>query len=350
MNRDQPLAPKPYDFVTFPESKPTLKAPTGHDRYHPDHLHGSLDLTLQVQTALHVSTGITGLGSDIGSRLPLIKTMTTTDQQLVIQGSSLKGCIRSVYEAITNSTLAAITHKSKDKNGKTIRQYSDKYPRERKPLAINLKAPPNEHKLCPASRIFGALNYQGLLEFSDAKCLKVQPSIGFMPSLHSPDLQASDYYNASGKVIGRKFYYNMTKAVDAGERQGIPVQQASRQYTFKTTIQYKNLLPEELGILFLILGQDKQSPIALKVGGGKPIGMGTMTAAVTAISHTQDVRDRYRDYVVPNAQLTGTDMQAFIQSQITAAKNSKLLEKTQWQQLAAILKYPGDHEPPEGAY
>ena len=350
MNRDQPVSPKPYDFVTFPDRRPTLTAPIGHDRYHRDRLHGSLNLTLHVQTALHVSTGIVGLGSDVGSRLPLIKTMTTTDQQLVIQGSSLKGCIRSVYEAITNSTLAVITHKAKDKNGKTTREYSDKYPRERKPLSINLKAASNDHRLCPASRIFGALNYQGLLELSDAKCLTVQPSIGFMPSLHSPDLQAPDYYNVSGKVTGRKFYYNMTKAVDKGERQGIPVQQASRQYTFKTTIHYKNLLPEELGILLLILGQDKQSPIALKVGGGKPIGMGTMTTTVTAISHIQDVRDRYRNYEVPNAQLTGATIQTFIQTQITAAKNSQLLEKAQWQQLAAILKYPGEHEPPEGMY
>jgi CRISPR/Cas system CSM-associated protein Csm3 (group 7 of RAMP superfamily) len=349
MNPDRPLAPKPYDFVAFPDRKPSLTKPIGHDRYHRDRLHGSLNLNLQVQTALHVSTGITGLGSDVGSRLPLIKTMTTTDQQLVIQGSSLKGCLRSVYEAITNSTLAEITHKAKDKN-RIMRYYDDKFPRERKPLAINLKAAPNEHKLCPASRIFGALNYQGLLEFSDVKCLTVQPSIGFMPCLHSPDLQASDYYDASGKVIGRKFYYNMTKTVDAGEHQGIPVQQASRLCTFKTTIHYKNLLPEELGILFLILGQDARSPIALKVGGGKPIGMGTMTTTITTIAQVPDVRDRYRNYVIPNPEITGTAMQQFIQTQITAANNSQLLEKAQWQQLAAILKYPGDHQPPEGMY
>jgi CRISPR/Cas system CSM-associated protein Csm3 (group 7 of RAMP superfamily) len=275
--------------------------------------------------------------------------MTTTDQQLVIQGSSLKGCIRSVYEAITNSTLAVITHKAKDKNSRIVRQYSDKYPRERKPLAINLKTP-NENKLCPASRVFGALNYQGLLEFSDAKCLTIQASIGFMPSLHSPDLQAQDYYTASSKVIGRKFYYNMTRAVDRGESRGIPVQQASRQYTFKTTIHYKNLLPEELGILFLILGQDKQAPIALKVGGGKPIGMGTMTSEVTAISQAQNIQDRYRDYATSNLQITGSAMQQWIQTQIAAAKRSQLLEKAQWQQVADILKYPGTHEPPEGMY
>ncbi len=331
VNRDQSTSPKPYDFVAFPENRPSLTAPIGHDRYHRDRLHGSLDLTLQVQTALHVSTGITGLGSDVGSRLPLIKTMTTTNQQLVIQGSSLKGCIRAVYEAITNSTLAVITSK-----------YRDQIPPERLPCR-------DRQQLCPASRVFGALDWQGLVEFSDSTCQTKQPSIGFMPSLYSPRPERREYF-VRGRVAGRKFYYNMTRAIDRGENRGIPVQQASRQYTFKTTIHYKNLLPEELGILFLILGQDQQSPIALKIGGGKPIGMGTMTTEITAITHAQDVRDRYRHYEVPNAQMTGAAMQQFLQTQLTAAKNSKLLEKAQWQQLAAILKYPGDQEPPEGMY
>jgi CRISPR/Cas system CSM-associated protein Csm3 (group 7 of RAMP superfamily) len=152
MNRDRPLAPKPYDFVAFPERRPTL----------------TLYLTLQVQTALHVSTGITSLGSDVGSRLPLVKTMTTTDQRLVIQGSSLKGCIRSVYEAITNSTLAVVTSR-----------YRDKVPPDRLPCK-------DPTQLCPASRMFGALDWQGLVEFSDSRCQTEQLSIGFMPSLYSP--------------------------------------------------------------------------------------------------------------------------------------------------------------------
>lgn len=331
MNRDQPISPKPYDFVPFPSTRPILEKPIGHDRYQPDRLHGALHLTLQVQTALHVSTGITTLGSDVGSRLPLIKTMTTTNHQLVLQGSSFKGCMRAAYESITNSTLAVITSR-----------YRDAIPPERLPCR-------DREKLCPASRVFGALDWQGLIEFNDAKCQKSDLSTGFMPSLYSPRPD-SPVYLVRGRVAGRKFYYNMTKVIDKGENRGIPVQQASRQYTFETVIHYKNLLPEELGILLLILGQDKKSPIALKVGGGKPIGMGTMTATITAIAQTQDVCDRYRSYIVDQAQLTGAALQTFIQKQVTAAHNSKLLEKAQWQQLATILKYPGEQAPPEGMY
>lgn len=332
MSQDQPSSPKPYDFVSFPATKPTLSKPIGHDQYQRGRLHGVLYLTLQVQTALHVSTGITALGSDVGSHLPLIKTMTTTlGQQLVLQGSSLKGCVRSAYESITNSTLAISTGR-----------YRDKIPPDRLPSR-------DKTKLCPASRVFGAMDWQGLVSFSDAKCLAAQPSVGFMPSLYSPHPD-SPIYTVRGRVPGRKFYYNMTKAVDSGEQRGIPVQQASRSYLFETVVHYKNLLPEELGILLLILGQDPQSPITLKVGGGKPIGMGTMTVEVTAIEQFQDVTQRYHQYKVDNAKLTDRTMQDFMKRQIAVAHASKLLEKEQWQQLATILKYPGEQEPPEGMY
>jgi CRISPR/Cas system CSM-associated protein Csm3 (group 7 of RAMP superfamily) len=331
MNRDQTPSPKPYDFVSFPQSKPTLAAPIGHDRYYPDRLHGALHLTLTVQTALHVSTGITALGSDVGSRLPLIKTMTTTDHQLVLQGSSLKGCVRSVYEAITNSTLAVVTSR-----------YKNTIPPERLPCR-------DKERLCPASRVFGALDWQGLVEFQDAKYRGRDLSTGFMPSLYSPRPDSPNYSNR-GRAVGRKFYYNMTRVINRGENRGIPVQQANQQYKFETVIHYKNLLPEELGILLLILGQDKKAPIALKVGGGKPIGMGTMTVTMRSIEQSQNVTDRYRNYKVDQAQLTGAAMQTFIQAQLSAAHGLDLLEKAQWQQLSKILKYPGEQEPPEEMY
>jgi hypothetical protein len=67
-----------------------------------------------------------------------------------------------------------------------------------------------------------------------------------------------------------------------GQQQGIAVQQAGREYQFLTQMRFENLTLAELGTILVILGQDPCYPIALKVGGGKPIGMGTMTVEVTA--------------------------------------------------------------------
>jgi CRISPR/Cas system CSM-associated protein Csm3 (group 7 of RAMP superfamily) len=91
--------------VPFPRQKPQLKHPVGHDRYRNDRLHGKLVLKLTVKTAVHISTGIVAMGTDLGNRIPLIKTMAQSRQQkLTIPGSSLKGVVRSAFEAITNNT------------------------------------------------------------------------------------------------------------------------------------------------------------------------------------------------------------------------------------------------------
>jgi len=328
---------KPYELISFPKERPPKNPPAGHHQYLGDRLHGTLFLTLKVQTTLHVSTGVVVMGSDIGSRVPLIKTMVQNiDQKLSIQGSSLKGCIRSAYEAITNSTLAVITSR-----------YRDKIPQERLPCK-------NKQELCPASQVFGALDWQGLIEFSDAKCQNTGFATGFMPSLYRPRPdQRRAYFDARGNVAGRKFYYHTIRAIDKGQNQGITVQQAAKEYTFQTQIQFKNLTAAELGTLLIVLGQDPKYPIALKVGGGKPIGMGTMTVEVTAarlLQNKGDLRDRYSSYNPPESDsMTGTKLQQFMQKNIQAA-HSSLVQATQLQQLAEVLKYPTDREPPTGMY
>ncbi|MGB5962501.1 MAG: RAMP superfamily CRISPR-associated protein [Coleofasciculaceae cyanobacterium] len=330
---DGTATPKPYELISFPKDPPTLQRPIGHDKYHGDRLHGTLYLTLTVQTSLHVSTGLVVMGSDINSRVPLIKTMVQgVDHKLSIQGSSLKGCIRSVYEAITNSTLAVITNK---------KEYKDKYPKDRLPC-------PNKEQLCPASQVFGALNWQGLIDFSDAKCESAGYSTGFMPSLYAPRSQREGYYRGN-KVAGRKFYYHTIRAIDKGQNQGIPVQQAAKEYTFTTQLHYRNLTQAELGTLLIVLGQDPNYPIALKVGGGKPIGMGTMTVTVREIEQTQNLRDRYSSYQSQPNLLTGNQLQALMQKAFKAA-HSQLVQPAQLKELAAVLKYPTDLEPPEGMY
>lgn len=329
--------PKPYELISFPKERPPKKPPAGHHQYLGDRLHGTLFLTLKVQTTLHVSTGVVVMGSDIGSRVPLIKTMVQNiDQKLSIQGSSLKGCIRSAYEAITNSTLAVITSR-----------YREKIPQERLPCK-------NKQELCPASQVFGALDWQGLIEFSDAKCQNTGFATGFMPSLYRPrpDRRRA-YFDARGNVAGRKFYYHTIRAIDKGQDRGITVQQAAKEYTFKTQIQFKNLTAAELGTLLIVLGQDPKYPIALKVGGGKPIGMGTMTVEVTAarvLQNKGDLRDRYSSYNPPESDsMTGTKLQQFMQKNIQAA-HSSLVQASQLQQLAEVWKYPTDREPPTGMY
>ncbi|OCR00140.1 CRISPR-associated protein [Oscillatoriales cyanobacterium USR001] len=344
---DNIASSKPYKLIPFPAKLPNLAHPAGHDKFRNDCLHGTLFLNLIVQTPLHVSTGVVVMGDDIGnSSIPLIKTMTQgINEELIIQGSSLKGCIRSVYEAITNSTLGVI---SKDYERRITQEYlpSGQY-----------DSLCSKNNLCPASRIFGALNWQGLVEFSDARCDRVY-SIGFMPSLYSPQPKLNNrtfnpnYFDENGKVKGRKFYYQTDQAVDAGER-GIPVQQAGIEYIFNTRLQFMNLKPEELGTLLIVLGQDSQYPIALKVGAGKPVGMGTMEVEITEarVLQGQNVRDRYSSYTTSETgHLTGDQLEQFIKQQIQVAHSTSLIEKNQLEEVAEVLGYPTERQPIEGNY
>lgn len=229
---NQNREPKPYEFVTFPTEPPTLKAPAGHDRYRHNRVHGKIQLELTVGTELHISTGATLMGSDVGqSKIPLIKTMQMGENKLLIPGSSLKGAVRSVYEAITNSTLGVVTPK-----------YKKRLPKSRLPCR-------DKEKLCPASRVFGALDWQGLLSFRDAICIKSGFVPGFMPSLYRPRPdERQDYF----EPVARKFYYHAHQAVKGGQR-GIPVQQATTQHVFTTSVQIQNLTQAELGTLFVAL-------------------------------------------------------------------------------------------------
>ncbi len=324
-------SPKPYAMVSFPQKPIVRKKPAGHDKYLPQHCHGILHLELTVCTSLHISTGVVAMGEDVNKRgIPLIKTMETRDtQQLIIPGSSLKGVVRSVYEAITNSTLGVVGREK------------GRVPRDRFPCR-------DKTKLCPASRVFGAMDWQGLINFNDAKCQKRQFAIGFMPSLYAPDTRRKAYYK--GKyVAGRKFYYNFSRAVDKGQNRGIPVQQAGTKYIFTTQIQYKNLTEAELGTLLVILGQDKNNAIALKIGGGKPIGMGTVTTEVTELEHYQNIRDRYQKYDTSSDVVSAQELQHLIDKFIKTA-HQNLIESTQMREIANILKYSTTEKPPEGMY
>lgn len=335
----QTISPKPYKLVPFPKEKPQLQRPAGQQKYHENRYHGTLDLTLTVQTSLHVSTGAIALGTDVGQNsIALIKTMVReNEEKLIIPGSSFKGVVRSVYEAITRSCLC-----------KVDRNYKQKIPRGYQECEINL--PKKRTAVCPACRIFGALNWQGLVNFSDAKCQASGFRAGFMPSLYRPRPEERQEYFKNGIVTGRKFYYHFSKAVDRGQQQGIPVQQASgKEYVFSAKLHLKNLSKAELGTLFIVLGQDAKNQIALKVGGGKPIGMGTMTVTVDRFHCPEKIGDRYLDYHSTLEPLAGKELEKLIQSAIDTARKD-LVQSQQLTEIAEVLKYPSDRQPPEGVY
>ena len=333
--RNSPKSPQPtsYEFIPFPDKKhpPQKQEPIGHDRYDKNPISGTLRLTLTVRTPVHVSTGVVAMGSDVGeNRIPLIKLMATDAQDNpIIPGSSLKGVVRSVYETITNSTLGVVTKKYK-------------IPKERQPCK-------NKKQLCPASRVFGALNWQGVVQFRDARCIAARYTTGFMRSLYSPNHENKEYVDANGMAKGRKFYYHTDRVASPGQKQGIPVQQAGTKLTFTTEVQLTNLTEAELGVLFIALGQDPNYPMALKIGGGKSIGMGTMTVEVTELEKPDNMSDRYLSYDSDIEPIVAQPLKNFIENAIQKA-HEELIYESQLEKLHQLLKYRTDRQPPEVNY
>jgi CRISPR/Cas system CSM-associated protein Csm3 (group 7 of RAMP superfamily) len=329
-------SPKPYELVSLSRVSPIRKHPAGHDRLRTDRLHGRISLRLTVQTSSFIASGVVAMGSDLSSQIrniPLIKLAIESNNQLVIPGSSLKGTVRSTYEAITRSCLC----KTKAKKEQIPEYYRE---------CDNLK------QLCRSCQVFGAMGWQGLVSFEDA-LLAEKPeekiTTGFMPSLYSPSSERSGYYQ-DGKVAGRKFYYHAKQAVEKTESQGIPVQNLTQNSTFTTQIRFRNLKQAELGILFTVLGQDKTYPFALKIGGGKPVGMGSLTTEILEIDCPDNVRDRCLSYNTSSEALTGNEVNEFMEKAIKTAHQTKLIQPQQLQELQQILAYPTDREAPSGMY
>ena len=96
--RHQQPAPKPFALVPLP-NRVDRKRPIGHQRYHEKHITGQIHGTIEALSPIHIGSGVIDLGHDV----ELIKTAVRTHGKVVIPGSSLKGAIRSVAEAISES-------------------------------------------------------------------------------------------------------------------------------------------------------------------------------------------------------------------------------------------------------
>lgn len=308
----QPL-PKPYDFVPF-APQVSHRAPAGHHLY--QHLSGTLRARLVARSPVHVASGLLTQSRD--RRYPLIKAHFRVNGTPVIPGTSLKGCIRSIVEAISPSSVG-IT----------------RAPR----LPSHLRASDNPEHLDVAQRIFGALGYQGQVRISDAALDSGQTGIQGTPQLFSPRPEALVYVDERGQPRGRKFYMHGRPA--SGD---LPLEVCPVGSTFTFRLDFENLTPGELGLILIAAGLDEPRWYP-KLGGGKPACLGTIEVTEPRVEITDPVAQWYADFDAPAART------ADIPPLIQAARNEGLVLENQVRRLAAILRWPrDDRQCPERSY
>lgn len=300
----------PYNFVPL-ESGPDRKGYHGRLQFHKKRYSGMLKCTLKALTPLisidqrnySFHNLINGSG-----KIKVFNFLKNYQRNPIIQGSSLKGMIRSIYEAITDSCMTlACTH------GKSIKRRDDKIKYEYQDIENyhNNKCS-NIKELCPSCRLFGTINNddrpcQGRVRFSDAdlKQGELIKKRTYLKVLSNPKPHHHATYGKSkhpnGPIAGRKFYYHHGKdtkfSVNEHEaRRSIAIEEYALVGTmFEFEVYLENLDKEEFE--YFILALELYEGLGHKIGLGKAIGLGSCRITVDRDQSSITIgSERYQDW------------------------------------------------------
>ena len=309
----QQPAPKPFGFVPF-SRRVNRKSPTGHHRYHKRHFTGQVHATIQALSPIHIGSGVIDLGGDV----ELIKTAVRTKDTVVIPGSSLKGAIRSVVEAISESCVCKASN----------------------PVSRDFQECRQKGRLCVACRMFGAMGFQANIAIQDAPKTEGQIVTMLVPELYRPRHQRGIQH-----IPGRKFYRH--GQVASGDT---PVEACEVGSKFRFVAQIDNLTLAEWGLFFTALGHHHEHPFKLKIGGAKPVCFGSIDIQIENLQITGETPDRYLSWnVQPEAVKTSERLEAWKHAATNQATHS-LIKQNLLTELAQILRYPNDRNCPSGLY
>jgi hypothetical protein len=355
-------APKPYGYVPLGDGSVARRDPLftqGHDRQLPGALSGRLEGRLQVLTALHVGTGTFERTARVLPALavetPLLFPLVRSGAASILPGTTLKGALRAVVEAITASCLTV--------RGQATRLLP--------PPLHSLRPCSRRDALCPACRLFGGQGYLGRLRVADAPLVAGETTIARVPERHAPRA------GRGAPPPGRRFYGHGRPASGT-----VPVEVWPEGSALAWRVDFTSLQPAELGVLLIALGQG-DPPLRLKLGGHKPACFGSVEFQGARLT-LDDVAAGWLHYDPPAATAPtpgddalpappsesassddgergaasetalgtgerledGQDLAAYVQ----AAAESGLLLRDRLDRLASILRYPSGRDCPGEGY
>jgi len=265
---------KPYDFVPFPKRRPYRQKGAGQDKLNPCLLSGTLELTLRTLTPVHVGSGYSDFikagNQEYLAALQASKPIRedgTTRRRYLIPGSSIKGAVRSLVEAITRSCIR-ITQG-----------------RHRPYIPQGYGGCMSVNDLCIACRLFGAQDYQGHVSFEDAVAPKGSLVLLGTPLLWTPARGGRGLpprYLQGNQARGRKFFRHARPPSGVDPRACI---KSGAELPLR--IHFLNLSEAELGVLLTALGLHPSHPFPIKLGGGKPVGLGSVQVVCRQITLLQ---------------------------------------------------------------
>jgi CRISPR/Cas system CSM-associated protein Csm3 (group 7 of RAMP superfamily) len=296
----------PYGFVRLGPAAQRAAA-TRHNQF--QGLSGRLHCCLTALTHLFVPK----TQETIKGKHQELALMRSADGRPLLPGSSLKGVIRSVAEAISGSCLTLPLGK-----GSEI-EY-----RGRPPVAYRIPRG-FEHcrdadHLCPACRIFGSLSggnpFLGKIGLGDAVGLEpFEVEKMTIEALMEPKPRHRVWYEdpqQQGFLRGRKFYYHRPlgpRRTPVKNEYNKTIEAVKPGAVFEFEVDYTNLTEAELALLIFAL--TLEPGLAYKVGMGKPVGLGS--ARIEIIGWKQvDRQARYRQFgggvTIPEGEALSTEI------------------------------------------
>lgn len=300
----------PYNFVPLGNGQVPYACYRKRHRFHKDCYSGILVCSLKVLSPLvtldHRNFCIHHVFNQENEKkeIKVFNFLRNSKNIPILQGSSLKGMIRSIYEAMTDSCLTLATTEGESKSQTVNVPY--KYEELKKNCT-------DINSLCPSCRIFGTIEgdfvCQGKVRISDAELAtgNLTQNRLFLKELSNPKPHHCAIYGKEksfGKPIaGRKFYYHhklkpnfsLEDPPSYKNRRSIGVEEnAPPQSEFKFEISVDDLHKEEFGLLLLAI--ELTEGLRHKIGVGKAIGLGSCSLAIDRARSIVESVDRYRSF------------------------------------------------------
>jgi len=198
-NFDEPSAPKPYDFVPF--AKPARNKTVGHHQLEQKagYASGKLEYQLRVLSPVFVASGSYALGGEDLPNVaePVVRACYRIANVPAIPGSTLKGVVRSVVEAVSPSCVSTTRVK------RSLIPFAQSDSGEKRPVGCT------PEQACPACSMFGQMSQMSKIVFTDARLVRGKTALFHLPALFGPHAdRAPRVYQDENKYKGRKFYFH----------------------------------------------------------------------------------------------------------------------------------------------
>ncbi|WP_427338317.1 RAMP superfamily CRISPR-associated protein [Caloranaerobacter sp. DY30410] len=229
---------KPYDFVPF------LKCEEYKER---GELKGEIQLRIKTLTPIHIFSG----RYNVIDNKTIYKTFIRVNGRVIIPGTSFKGCVRSIAEAISYSCLSP---SSKLDRRKLVEKRHSK------------------DKRCIICDMFGSMGFKSKIQISDFVMKSGNIDIKPFPPSYSPNSDSPYYLDENGKYKGHKFYKHGLNIQPIQD--GIYHEIVMKDAEFVGKILYKNLTEEQVQLLCFSLGLS--GDINPKIGFGKSYNLGSI--------------------------------------------------------------------------